>query len=274
MAETDSADAEIGDLLRDWDARQYLDYYYAQPSLPDDEVMIFRFIANGLRDIGRRFEAGLELGCGPTLHHAAQLVPWVDRLDLADVQEPNLEEIRRWLRAEPGAFDWSVYLGGVLDAEAGRGGSLADREALLRARIQLARCDLREPYPLGAAVQYPLVASNYCIEWVIPDVAGWRATMRNVSSLVATGGWLFLVGVHATDYCMINGRRVPCAHITQDDVRGALVDLGFDDRTLRIEVIPAPLPAAWGIQGTFMARAQRSAACAGPDADPSVAARG
>jgi hypothetical protein len=251
-------DGEMGHLLRDWDARQYLDYYYAQPSVPDDEAMIFRFIADGLRDIDQRFAAGLELGCGPTLHHAAQLAPWVDRLDLADVQDANLDEIRRWVRGEPGAFDWSVYFGGVLDAEAGRGGSLAAREALLRARLHLARCDLREPRPLGTAIQYPLVASCYCIEWVIPEIAGWRDTMRNVVSLVASGGWLFLVGVHATDYCMINGRRVPCAHIAKDDVRRLLVDLGFDATTLRIDVIPGQRPAVSGIQGTFMARARRA----------------
>ena len=258
MAPTDS---EMGHLLRDWDARQYLDYYYAQSSVPDDETAIFRFIARGLRDLGQHFEAGIEVGCGPTLHHAAQLVPWVQRLDLADVQEPNLEEIRRWLDQEPGAFDWSVYFGGehgVLDVEDGRGGSLAEREALLRARIHLTRCDLRESLPLGKPAQYPLVASCYCAEWVVPEISGWRETMRNVTSLVASGGWLFLVGVHATDYCMINGRRVPCARITEHDVRGLLGDLGFDARTLRIEVIPGQRPLVSGIQGSFMAYAQRA----------------
>lgn len=251
-------DAEMGHLLRDWDARQYIDYYYGQPSVPDDEAEIFRFIARGLRDIGRQFETGIELGCGPTLHHAAQLVSWVEHLEMADVQEPNLEELRRWVRREPGAFDWSVYIGGVLDAEDGRGGSLAEREALLRARIHFTRCDLREALPLGKPVQYPLVVSCYSLEWVNPTVAGWHETMRNAASLVSSGGWLFLVGVHATDYCMINGLRVPCAHITKDDVRRLLGDLEFDTETLRIQVIPGQRPAVSGIQGTFMAYAQRA----------------
>jgi hypothetical protein len=261
MTVTDPTDEEMGHLLRDWDARQYVDYYYGLPTVPDDEASIFRFIAHGLNAIGRQFEAGLELGCGPTLHHAAQLVPWVDRLDLADVQEPNLEEIRRWLRADPGAFDWSVFIAGehgVLAAEGGRGGSLADREALLRARVRLLACDMREPLPLGKPVQYSLVESCYCTEWVIPTIAGWQDTMRNVVSVVARGGWLFLVGVHATDYCMINGLRVPCAHITKDDVCRVLGDLEFDTRTLRIEVIPGQRPLVSGIQGTFMAYAQRA----------------
>src|ERR1043166_1854363 len=198
--QTPPADAEPGHILRDWDARQYLDYYYGHKSVPDDEAAMFRFFANALRGIGT-VEVGLELGCGPVLHHAAQVVPWARRLDMADVQEPNLEEIRRWLRRDPAAFDWSIFLdgpSGVLDAEDRKLGSLAEREALMRDRIQLIGCDLRDAQPLGKPVQYPLVASYYCAEWVIPTQDGWRETMTKVAGLVARGGWLLLAGVHAT----------------------------------------------------------------------------
>ena len=260
MLETDPSAPEIGHILRDWDARQYLDYYYGHPAVPDDEAVMFRFIADGLRAIGRRFESGLELGCGPVLHHAAQAVPWVDRLDMADVQDANLEEIRRWIRRDPDAFDWSVFLGGargVLDAERGTGGTLAEREAAMRDRIRVMPCDLRDPQPLGRPAQYPLVMSYYCAEWVIPTTAGWRDTMHKVGSLVAGGGWLFLAGVHATEYCMINGRRVPCARVTGDDVRGVLGEIGFDAASARVDVTPGLRPGESGIQGTFMAYAQR-----------------
>jgi hypothetical protein len=256
---------EVGHILRDWNARTYLDYYYGHRSVPDDEAAMFRFVARGLRDIGRHFETGLDLGCGPVLHHAAQVVPWVDRLDMADVQDSNLDEIRRWVRGDPDAFDWSIFIGaerGVLDAEGGAGGaggSVAEREALLRARIHLMPCDLLESLPLGKPAQYPLVASYYCAEWVIPSITGWEATMRKVSSLVARDGWLFLAGVHATDYCVIGGRRVPCARVTGDDVHRVLGELGFDASTVQLEVTPGLRPAVSGIQGTFMAYAQRAA---------------
>jgi nicotinamide N-methyltransferase len=260
MREIDPASLETGLILRDWNARDYLDYYYSQSSVPDDEAVICRFIARGLADIGRQFPAGLELGCGPVLHHAAQAIPWVDRLDMADYQDSNLEEIRRWLRKDPGAFDWSVYLaaaGGVLDAEHRRLGSLAEREAQMRARIQLLSCDLRDDLPLGKPVQYPLVTSYYCAEWVTPTIEGWRDTMRRVTSLVASGGHLFLAGVHATEYCVLNGRRVPCARVTSEAVRGLLGDLGFDRSTVRVELTPGQRPEVWGIQGTFLAYARR-----------------
>lgn len=246
-------------MLRDWDARQYLDYYYGHANVPADEAVMFRFVARGLSEIGRQFGTALDLGCGPCLHHAAQAIPWVQRLDMADYQESNLEEIRRWLRAEPGAFDWSVFIGtarGVLDVE-GNGGTLAEREALMRARIHLLRCDLRDPLPLGTAVQYPLVTSYYCTEWVLPTVAGWHETMQKVTSLVEPGGWLILAGVHATEYCMINGKRVPCARITNAELHRAFASNGFDPGTLKLDVTPGLAPDVSGIQGTFMVIAQR-----------------
>jgi len=260
MSELDPATLETGNILRDWNARNYLDYYYGHPSVPDDEAVMFRFVARGLADIARRFDAGLDLGCGPILHHAAQAIPWVDRLDMADYQDSNLEEIRRWIRRDPGAFDWSIFLDGArgaLDAEDRRLGTLVEREAQMRARIHLLSCDLRDDLPLGKPVQYPLVTSYYCAEWVIPTAAGWCDTMRRVTSLVAPGGWLFLAGVHATEYCVINSRRVPCVRVTRDDVRGVLGDLGFDRSTIRIDVTPGLQPEVSGIHGTFMAYAQR-----------------
>jgi hypothetical protein len=259
MSSTQQAEID-GNMLRDWHARDYLDYYYGRRHVPEDEAVMLRFVAQALRDIGRHFDRALDLGCGPVLHRAAQLVPWVDRLDMADFQESNLEEVRSWLRGDSGAFDWSVFIGGeggVLAAEGRQGSSLREREALMRARIQIMRCDLRDPVPLGRSVEYPLVASHYCTEWVVPSVSGWLETMRRVLSLVSKDGWLILSGVHATDYCVINGRRVPSAHLTGDAICRALEELGCDRSSIRLEVTPGLAPSVSGIQGTFMAYARR-----------------
>ncbi len=261
MGDTVPGNMEMGVMLRDWDARQYLDYYYGHPTVPEDEAVMFRFVARGLRAIGRHFATGLDLGCGPCLHHAAQVVPWVDRLDMADYQESNLEEIRRWLRNDPAAFDWAPFIGGkngVIDVEEGRTSTLAEREALMRSRINLMLCDLRDPQPLGKPLQYPLVTSSYCTEWVIPTLAGWHETMQKVTALVEPGGWLFMAGVHTTDYCMINNRRVPCARITDDELHRAFADNGFNANTLHLDVTPGLAPTVSGIQGTFMIYAQRA----------------
>jgi hypothetical protein len=242
-----------------WDPATYLRDYYSIAAIPRDEEVMFRFVADGLRQIGRRFDRGLELGCGPVLHHAAQLVPWVDRLDMADYLEANLDELQRWLARAPGAHDWSVYLGapgGALDADGG--GSVAEREALLRERVQLLRCDLGREAPLGTPVQYPLVATFYCLEWVVPTTDGWRQTMSRVADLVSPGGWLFVVGVGDTEFCRIGSRRCPCARVSLADLEAALVENGFDRSTLVTAYEPGRDPATTGIRANLLSRVRKA----------------
>jgi hypothetical protein len=143
--------------------------------------------------------------------------------------------------------------------DGGEGGDgLAAREALLRERIRLMPCDLREEHPLGAPREYPLVTTYYCAEWVTPTLDGWRETLGKVAALVARGGWLLMIGAHATDYCVINGRRIPCAHVREDALRRALIELGFDPEAIQLERTPGVNPAVCGIQETFMLCARRA----------------
>lgn len=252
-----------GNIIRDWDARTYLDFYYGRhQTVPADEQRMFEFVAGALAKMGTRFPAGLEIGCGPVLHRAAQVVPWVDRLYMADYHESNLDEIRAWLRGEPDAFDWSVYLdgkGGVLDHDPAPRSTLAEREALMRKRIHAFKCDLRDPVPLGAPAEFGLVTCFYCAELVIPTREGWRQTMQYLTSTVARRGWLIMMGLHDTSQTFINNRWIPNARITQDDIRAVLIENGFDASTIEIDVTPGLNPEASGIQGTFMSYAQRHA---------------
>jgi hypothetical protein len=251
---------ETADVMDHWDAREYVEYYYGvHKTVPKDEEDMFRFYAAALRAIGRHLPSALEIGCGPVLHRAAQTVRWTDRLDMADFNDDNLRELRMWLENDPKAFDWSVYIGGkngVVDIE-GDGGTLAEREQLLRSRVHLMNCDLNNEQPLGKPASYPLVSCHYCAEWVIPNPEGYKQTLRRLSSLVEPGGWLLLSGVHDTEWCMVNNRPVHCARIRDTEIRSTLESLGYTPSTIRIDVTPGLRPEESGIRGTFMAHARK-----------------
>jgi hypothetical protein len=251
---------ETADFMDHWDARQYVEFYYGRhKTVPKDEDDMFRFYAAALRAIGRHLPTALEIGCGPVLHRAAQMVRWTDRLDMAEFDDGNLEQLRMWLEGDPNAFDWSVYIGsknGVVDVE-GDGGTLAEREQMLRSRVHLMKCDLNSEQPLGKAVTYPLVACHYCAEWVIPNPEGYRQTLRRLSSLVEPGGWLFISGVHETEYCMVNNWPAHCATVRDTDLRSTLESLGYNPSTIRIDVTPGLEPEKSGIRGTFMSLARK-----------------
>jgi NNMT/PNMT/TEMT family len=241
-------------LMRAWDARAFLQEDYGE--VPDDEVVFFRFFATGLAAIGRELGRGLELGGGPTLHRAAQLVRWVRCLDLADYDESNLEEIRRWLRGDPDAHDWSAFFRAAVQAERD-GGSVADREALLRRRLgSLIPCDIRKPSPLGAAIPYDLLSTSFCLEWATPTFEGWRANLSRATDLLASGGWLFMLGVHDAEGRLIKGQPFRCARVTRADLRRELLALGFGPSTIQIELTPGTSPEAQ-IHEIFMVCAQK-----------------
>jgi len=151
-----------------------------------------RFIARGLRDIGRHFATASSSAAGRSCIMLHRRCRGSNRLDMADHQESNLAQIRSWLGDEPGAFDWSIFISGkhgVLDAEDGRAATLAEREGDdARADPAVAVRPARRPAALGAPGCVSAVMSYYCAEWVIPSIDGWRETMRRVTSVVAPGG--------------------------------------------------------------------------------------
>ncbi|MEO8699701.1 MAG: AMP-binding protein [Kofleriaceae bacterium] len=245
----------------EWNPRAFLRQEYSQPTIPDDQAAFLEFFARGLKKIGREFDRGLELGGGPTLHRAAQLVRWVRRLDLADCEPSNLDQIRLWLSRDPSAHDWSTYIGGKRGVVACEGsGTLGEREALLRGRIgELIEADIRRPSPLTSRPRYPIVTSCFCLEWATPSLAGWRANFARAAALVDKGGWMFMLGVHDTDGRLIHGRRYGCARVKQTDVSSELEKQGFDPRSIHLEVTPGTSVELDDVREIFMVYAQKQA---------------
>jgi SAM-dependent methyltransferase len=256
---------------RQWDARAYLRQYYSTP-MTGDEAANTRFAARELRALGRQFENALEFGCGPTVHHAAPFAPYARQFTLADYLPENLAEVRRWLAAEPEAFDWNTWLAGMLALEAESGGAdkgslaagagattdsaLAARTALMR-RITAAfkHGDIRLRHPLADGTDYDLVASYYCLECVGLDRAEWAECLANLCRLVRPGGVLFLGAVRRARFYHVFDREFPVSLIDENDFAAELPRLGFPANGLRIEVAPVPEFAAQGFESICCVRA-------------------
>ena len=154
--------ATTADYQNHFHPREYLRQYYSAAALTDDEAAIFRFLNEKLA--GNSFATSLEFGCGPTVHHAFGLLPFVGELHLAEYLEGNRNEVTRWIKADPDAHDWDPQLRGILEIEA-RGDDLATRIGQLRGRAtKVLPCDLFRDPPLDESGTYDLVASFYTAE--------------------------------------------------------------------------------------------------------------
>ncbi len=257
-----------------WNPRDYLRQYYSKPEdiAASDEVAIQRFVTRYLRERGHVFERGLDLGCGPTLHHAVPLVPWVRELHLADYLYVNRAEVEKWLVGRPDAHDWDISIRLTLETEATndvdvnaarKGEPISEaaveaRKMQMRSRITtVTACDLRQNDPLGDGMTYDLVTSFYCAECVQGTHSTWREYMRNLLHLVAPGG-VFITSAlcGATRYAVL-GQDFPVTTIGADDLATVFVEEGFDPASLDIQVVSVPEFAAEGFDRILIACACR-----------------
>ena len=245
-------------------ARAYLHTYYSGAP-PIDEQVVSRFLVRE----AKRLRGGtfVEIGCGPTIHHALPLVAHVDAVHFLDYLAENQHEIELWRRGAPTAHDWRPFTRmSLIDAGVEpTPTAVAAHEALLRARIaRVGACNLLAPTPAADVGAFAAVGCFYCAEEVGISKAAWAQVMARVAAYVRPGGTLFVAALAGMDAYRVEdalGRttELPCANITADDVRALLPRLGFPAFSACIEQHDIPHPDV-GVTGTILVAAEKTAA--------------
>lgn len=245
-------------------ARAYLHTYYSGAP-PLDEQVVSRFLVREARCL--RGGTFVEIGCGPTIHHALPIVPHVDAIHLLDYLPENRHEIELWRRAAPTAHAWEAFTAlsladaGIEPTEA----AVAAREALLRARIaRVGVCNLLAPTPAADVGAFAAVGCFYCAEEVGISRAAWAEVMARVAAYVRPGGTLFVAALAGMDAYRVedalgHATELPCANIGVNDVRALLPRLGFPLASARIEAHAIPHPDV-GVTGTILVAATKAGA--------------
>lgn len=229
-----------------WVPSGYLAQYYATGAVTEDERSILRFITSFLKEKKLHVAEMLEVGCGPTVHHAIPFVPYVDHLYMADYLESNLQEIQKWLDRQ--GHDWQPYIAGTLELEGiDAPSAYEERVQDLRAKIAgLLQCNALNEQPLGLVQKtFPLVTSFYCLECIARSKDQWEQTMSNVLGLVAPGGWTILSALRQSEKYLVCGKEFPATSIDELDMRQSLVENGFIPGSIDIQVCGS----TWGAEG-------------------------
>jgi hypothetical protein len=254
-----------GSPVVDWsrfDPRAYLDEYYRD--LGAENLALLRFHAEVFRELPRGAVL-LDFGGGPTLYPVISAAPRVSEIHFTDYLEANLAEVRRWLAAEPGAFDWNGFIRAALEIERGEPGAPADverRAALIRSRVtHLARCDASRTPPLDYShLPYDVVLSNFCAESATADHAQWQSFVFNIASLLRPGGWLVLSALKGATHYSVGASCFPAVDIAEDDLAELLEECGFPRKQLELRSVPADRPTR-DYQGLILALAQKGSRC-------------
>ena len=224
-----------------FDPREYLDECFAEP---DAEYRFsVQFMVNALRNLPSELLV-LELGGGPTLYSAAMLAPLAREIHFSDYVPASLDEVRNWLNGEAHAFDWRPYIEIILEQEGllATPQAIADREAEVRRKVtQVTWCNILAKTPLGQwPYKYDLVVAPHCTDVAANSVSEWRQVVRNIGTLVAPGGWLFISVSTGTTINTVGSQVFECVDLTGKDIYQGYIGAGFDQDTLFLDSTAAP----------------------------------
>ncbi|XP_036115796.1 nicotinamide N-methyltransferase [Molossus molossus] len=248
--------------LSHFNPRDYLEKYYSFGSTQSAENQILRFLLKNLFNIfcvaGVKGDLLIDIGSGPTIYQLLSACESFKTIIATDYTDQNLQELEKWLKKEPGAFDWSSVVSYVCELEGNRAKGQEKEEKLRRAVKQVLKCDVTQSQPLGA-VSLPLadcVLSTLCLDAACPDLPAYRAALRNLSSLLKPGGYLVMADVLKSSYYMIGEQRFSSLSLDRAAVEAAVREAGYAIQQL--EVVSQRYPSTMaGNEGLFFLVGQK-----------------
>ncbi|XP_034995526.1 nicotinamide N-methyltransferase-like [Zootoca vivipara] len=220
--------------------KDFLDTYYTFSSGKEDENGFLIFYLKNLHqafildDI--KGDTLIDIGSGPTIHQFLSACESFREIVATDYCDQNREELQRWLRKDPGAFDWSPVVKYVCELEGNREKWEEKEEKVRRAIKQVLKCDVTQASPLGPVV-LPLadcLLSSFCLESACKDLPTYRSALKNISSLVKPGGHLVLGTILEETYYKVGQRPFSCLYLDQASVEEALKGAGFVVKWLKV----------------------------------------
>ncbi|KAK9394951.1 nicotinamide N-methyltransferase-like [Crotalus adamanteus] len=175
----------------------------------------------------------IDIGSGATIHQFLSACESFREIIATDYALQNREEVQRWLRKEPGAFDWTPIVKYVCDLEGDREKWPEKEEKVRRAVKQYLKCDVTQPNPLAPLVLPPAdcLLSTLCFDGACRDIPTYRSAFRNISSLLKPGGHLLFNSSLEGHYYTVGQHRFSVLYLERERQTrpGPLDLLAFQD---------------------------------------------
>uniref|UniRef100_A0A8C0I0V7 Indolethylamine N-methyltransferase n=1 Tax=Balaenoptera musculus TaxID=9771 RepID=A0A8C0I0V7_BALMU len=232
------------DYKKEFDSQNYLKTYYTFDSGTVAENEIFKFNLKNLFETfssaGVRGVVLINTGPGPTIYQLLSACEAFREIIASDYSEQNPREVKKWLKKEPGAYDWSPAMQYVCELEGDRYPRPPSRsdEVSPSPRRRLLKCDANQPHPLGPAQVPPVdcVLTLLALECACHDVDAYRAAGRGLVSLLKPGGHLDTAVALRTQRYMVGAKKFFGLHLEKETVEKALQEAGC--QVLRCQYSP------------------------------------
>ncbi|XP_060643526.2 nicotinamide N-methyltransferase-like [Anolis sagrei] len=217
---------------KEFNPQAYLEYFkFGSHTLGDESITYYlECLCQTFASGSLRGDTLIDIGSGPTIYQLMSACESFETIIASDYLDQNVQEIEKWRKNEPGAFDWSPVGIYVCELE-GKRTKWPEKEAKLRRAIQrVLKCDVNLQNPMAPLHLPPAdcVLSTECLEAACKDQASYRAALSNISSLLKPGGHLVLCGVLETTFYMVGTWKFSSLFLTEEFLKEALPASGFN----------------------------------------------
>ncbi|XP_006832336.1 PREDICTED: indolethylamine N-methyltransferase [Chrysochloris asiatica] len=214
--------------------RDYLTTYYNFDGSPTPEAEMLKFNLECLHKTfgpgGLRGDTLIDIGSGPTIYQVLAACESFRDITLSDFTDRNREELEKWLKKEPEAYDWSSVVKFACELE-GDSGRWQEKEKKLRSVVKrVLKCDANLASPLAPAALPPAdcVLTLLAMECACCSLDAYRAALCNLASLLKPGGHLVTTVTLGISSYMVGKREFSCVVLEKEGVEQAVLDAGFD----------------------------------------------
>ncbi|XP_072343802.1 phenylethanolamine N-methyltransferase [Scyliorhinus torazame] len=257
--------SEVTDRYQLFNPQAYLQNNYMPPraNFDSEDCIVpwkLRCFASSFSKGEIRGHTLLDIGSGPTLYQVISACDFFNNIVMSDYLEVNREELQKWLRGEPGAFDWSLYIKYVCSLE-GKSDHWEAKEQRLRTTIKdVCHCDIMQPNPLYPKVLDPVdaISTTFCLEAACPDKKSLEKALANITSLLKPGGFLLMIGALDESYYLAGEAKLSVVPVDEDYVREAVSKSGYRICVFKTYKMPSELKIGVDdVRGVFYLQAQK-----------------
>ncbi|KAL8173526.1 UNVERIFIED_CONTAM: hypothetical protein K2H54_004944 [Gekko kuhli] len=226
--------------------RDYLEMYFSCHPEKEDKssllVFCLKMLHKAFHSGGLKGDTLIDIGSGPTIYQFLSACESFREIIATDFTDQNREEMQRWLRKEPGAFDWSPVGKYACELEGDREKWAQKEEKVRRTVKRVLKCDVTQPNPVAPLSLPPAdcLLSTLCLEAASKDLPTYRSALKNIGSLVKPGGHLVLLVILEETFYMVGQHQFSCLCLDRKSVEEAVKEAGFDIEWLEMTQLSLP----------------------------------
>ena len=215
----------------------------------------------------------LEYGSGPVIQHCISAAAHASEIVFSDIAESNREAVRKWLRRDPTAFNWSPHFDHVVQTLEGKGEKEArEREEMLRKVVKgVVHCDVLADPPIekGFEGPYDVLIEGGCLLVACTTTESFKKGLITLTHLLKTGGTILMWGMdrdmkQSTTVYSVGSNVYQCLCMEKEIVLEAVKEAGFSNVHMQSrEYVPSKKTSKQyvyqpGVRGFYFIQAKKS----------------